>query len=512
MARIIARKRGRETCSYYRETRRVKLSPSARGGKGPHSGASRVTTRDTYLGTAESIRRTIREGHPLRVAPRDFGLVMAAYRTALDLGIQEAVDQVVPQRRRTVSVGTYVLLMVVAKVAEPQTSWRSFGSWFEKTSLSERLDLPPSLLDAQNFWDAFDRILPEQAYRKGLHEAETHRGKNADSLADSWVLDDRAVLAIEEAVWQRLLTTMPIDRSTLLIDATNFFTYLAPHNPARLARTGHNKQGRHDKRQVALSMAVTRDGALPLLHLTYPGNRADAKVFPQVLRRLAQRLRTLEPGVGDLTLVFDRGHNSRTNLQAVAESGLFAVGGLILSQHPDLTAFPVRTSPENVGGIRFIRTQKEVYGQPATVLVTYSEKLERKQRLAFDMGIARLKKSLWDAFRAHRADADEPFSDVMDRILKGSRFGRYLEWEVDEARVFHVRRRIDVVQAHRREFGVRLLFTTRTDLGSEDILRLYNHDKQEVEQDFRQLKSPDVVRFSPIRHYTDSVILKSLIA
>lgn len=110
MARIIARKRGRETYSYDRETVRVKLSPSDRGGKGPHSGASRVTTRDTYLGTAESIRRTIREGHSLRVAPRDFGLVMAAYRTALDLGIQEAVDQVVPQRRRTVSVGTYVLL------------------------------------------------------------------------------------------------------------------------------------------------------------------------------------------------------------------------------------------------------------------------------------------------------------------------------------------------------------------------------------------------------------------
>jgi transposase len=140
------------------------------------------------------------------------------------------------------------------------------------------------------------------------------------------------------------------------------------------------------------------------------------------------------------------------------------------------------------------------------VLVTYSEKLARKQRVTFAVALGRLKRSLWDAFHAHRAAGDDGFADVMDRILERSRVGRFLEWEVDSEQVFHVRQRADIVAAHRLEFGVRLLFTTKTDLSSEEIVRLYNHDKQAVEQDFRQLKSPDLVRFSPIRHFTDTKI------
>ena len=54
--------------------------------------------------------------------------------------------------------------------------------------------------------------------------------------------------------------------------------------------------------------------------------------------------------------------------------------------------------------------------------------------------------------------------------------------------------------------GRRLLFTTHTDLETVEILRLYNHDKARVEDDFKQLKSPDLVRFAPIRHFTDSKI------
>ena len=408
-----------------------------------------------------------------------------------------------PQRPRGISVGTYVLLMVVAKVASPHASWRAFGPWLQKTSLARVLDLPPSLLDAQNFWDAFDRILPERAYQANLNAASKKKSGASDEHS---LLNDDVVLAIEQAVWQELLRQDTVDRSTLLIDATNFFTYLAQENPSRLAKAGHNKQGRHDKRQIALSMAVTRDGALPLLHLTYPGNVADAKAFPEILARLADRIRSLEPGVGELTLVFDRGHNSKSNLAAVADAHLFAVGGLILSQHPDLVALPARTARQTVGDIRVIRTHKEVYGQAAIVLVTYSDKLARKQRVSFTLALRRVKAAVWQAFRAHRDDDDERFAEAIERTLAKSRAGRYLEWEVDTDRTLHVRQRRDLAERHRREFGVRLLFTTRLDLSDSDILRLYNHDKQEVEQDFRQLKSPDLLRFSPIRHFTDTKI------
>ena len=40
----------------------------------------------------------------------------------------------------------------------------------------------------------------------------------------------------------------------------------------------------------------------------------------------------------------------------------------------------------------------------------------------------------------------------------------------------------------------------------EAILSAYNHDKVQVEEDFRTLKAADFIRIQPLRHWTDSKI------
>ena len=498
MATIVARKRGQKLCYYFHETYRVKISPSDRSSQDKRrgSGPSRVVTREVYLGTAERLLELARTGggRPTRVSPRAFGLVMAVYSVVEELGIKDAVDALAPRRTGGLSVGTYVALMVVAKACAPKTSWHSFGPWLEKTTLARYLDLPKSLLDAQNFWDAFDRLLPE-------HVARARAETDPDAL---W--HDETVLAIEEAVWQRLLALYPVDLSTILIDATNFFTYLSRENPARLPRPGHNKAGRHDKRQVSLSLAVTSPRAMPLVHLTYAGNVTDVRVFPHVLRRLMERVRRLDPGAAEITLVFDRGHNSKENLADVAKAGAFAVGGLVASQHPDLLRRNVKGSSECVADLRVLKVDKVVYGQKAAVVVTYNDKLEKKQRLTFGAALQKLRCALRATWKAHREDDDETFAKAMDATLKKSRVGRYMTWHVDEGRVVHIALDRTLVDERRRQFGRRLLFSTRTDLTAAEIIRLYNHDKAAVEEDFREIKSPDLVRFSPIRHFTDTKI------
>lgn len=142
-------------------------------------------------------------------------------------------------------MGTYIALAVVAKVAAGGTSWRNFGAWVEKTSLARVLALPKNLPDSQNFWDAFDRALPEAVRRRD------QEGKKEP------VLDDEIVLKMEEAIVRRMLAKYPIDLSTLLLDHTNFFTYAAAENPSLLLRAGHNKAGRHDKRQVLSADRLT---------------------------------------------------------------------------------------------------------------------------------------------------------------------------------------------------------------------------------------------------------------
>ena len=89
-----------------------------------------------YLGTAAAVLKAVREG-PTKVAPRAFGLVMAAYAFVEDLGGRDIVDEIVPRKGPGLSVGTYIAPVVVAKVGAGGTNWRSFGAWVEKTTLAK---------------------------------------------------------------------------------------------------------------------------------------------------------------------------------------------------------------------------------------------------------------------------------------------------------------------------------------------------------------------------------------
>ena len=318
---------------------------------------------------------------------------------------------------------------------------------------------------------------------------------------------------MEERIVQRMLAKYPIDLSTLLLDYTNFFTYAAAENPSRLLRAGHNKAGRHEKRQVSLALVATRQMALPLLHLTYPGNWNDHQAFPEVLVRLVQRLDAVL-GPADLKaeetrskLAFDRGQNSAENLRQLAAAHIKVIGGLVLSQHRDLLKLPVTESPEMVGDLRVLRAEKKVYGgHDAVVVILYSEKLARKQHLTFDRAVRRLATQMRRAYQAHRDDVPEDLIKVLLRTHERSRTRAYLDWDFRSDGTLSLRRNAKAWQEKQREFGKRMLFSTEKSLSTEEIVTLYNKDKTQIEYDFRLIKSPDILRFSPIRHFTDTKI------
>ena len=495
MATIVARRPhpNGEVHYYYHSARREKVSPSDRGGRGPGSGPSKVVSQDIHLGTADSILTAIKKG-PLKVAHRGFGLVMAAYSIVEELGIAAAIDNVLPHSQGGLTTGQYVALAVVGKIAAPRVSWRGFGPWLATTALAEHLSLPQTLLDSQNFWDAFDRVLPEKEHRKRLTKNE------------SMTQEDARLLTIQQAIWRQVLKIEPVPLDTLLYDNTNFFSYLAAETPAALAQPGHNKAGRHEKRQVGLALAVTQRFALPLLHLTYAGNRAESKVFPEALTSLVQHTRELAEGAEHLLLVFDRGQNSKSNLEAADKAKVHVVGGLVASQHRDLLAVAVDDFKEVVGDLRVYRTSKTVYGLPAAVIVTYNASLHRKQRITFIRGLRRLSAALWKAWRDRKGQPLARQRGALQRIYGKSRMRHYVGWSLDDQGRFCIRQDHRRVSQKRCEFGKRLLFTTRTGLTTQEIIDLYNRDKSAIETNFHYIKSPDLLRFQPMRHFTDTKI------
>ena len=106
-------------------------------------------------------------------------------------------------------------------------------------------------------------------------------------------------------MYKRWHTTQPTSTLTLL-----------PRMPApQLPERGHNKQGRHDLRQLGLALIVDQTTQLPLAHVLYEGARSDMKTFAAFLKPIRHRWQQWNPESQPLTLIFDAGASSKENLE-----------------------------------------------------------------------------------------------------------------------------------------------------------------------------------------------------
>ena len=146
---------------------------------------------------------------------------------------------------------------------------------------------------------------------------------------------------IEAELGRRMVSEFGLDLSGLMLDMTNFATYIDTANPkAPIAQRGQAKQKRTDLRLVGLALVVTADGAIPLLSHAYAGDRPDVTQFGTVITELSTRYRQLVAGLESLTVVYDAGQNSQDNQELIEASGLGFVGSLPPSQHTRTAGHP----------------------------------------------------------------------------------------------------------------------------------------------------------------------------
>jgi transposase len=443
--------------------------------------------RQVYLGKAEDVLARLDAAArpvPTRVRVREFGASMAALAMATEIGVVGIVDEVAPKRAQGVSVGTHFTLAALNRVAAP-CSKSQMESWYERSALSSHFRLKSADLAPQRFWDAMDRLGEDQ-----LAQIESRLGEVAIGRFD-------------------------LDTSALVLDATNFFTFIDSATPGDLARRGHSKQKRHDLRQVGLALLVSTDSCVPLASLCYPGNMADSKSFATLSKTLIERYQTFAAGVDDITLVFDKGNNSAANFAALEASAYHFVGSLVPTHHPELLAVDLCTfSPvQGYAGLSSHRVEKEVFGVARTLVVTFSEELYLKQRRGLDQTLAKAFCQLADLaavlgrgrYRRSEAEIRSEIDDICEprwvrsimhvELSKGPA-GLSLDFHLDEGA------RQEVERVH---FGKRILFTDRTDLGDAQIVAAYR-SQSVVESAFRQMKDPAFISFSPMFHWTDDKI------
>src|SRR5467141_3577888 len=95
---------------------------------------------------------------------REFGASALFYALAQDLGLIELINAHVPpappRRRTSLSVGHYLVLAALNRVAWPKSK-RAFAEWYQDTVLARLVPASRDELRSQRFWDHMDLFKPE---------------------------------------------------------------------------------------------------------------------------------------------------------------------------------------------------------------------------------------------------------------------------------------------------------------------------------------------------------------
>lgn len=479
MASIISKKQDGKTYYYLAESARV-------GGK------PRIVSQQ-YLGTADDVAARLEgtgPGEPARTQHKAFGDLAGVWAMLQRLDLAGIIDQAVPAQPpgTKVSVGTYLCLAIANRIVAP-CSKAAFADWWDTTSGPRFTKISKSRVDHRRFWDAMDSI------------------------------DASALQQIEDLLAKRVQAEFGLDLSGLVIDMTNFATFIDSTNTrAPIAQRGKAKQKRFDLRLVGLALTVTTDGAIPLISHAYPGNHNDVSQFGAVFTGMLERYRSLGADPAQMTVVYDAGQNSQANHELITAAGCGFVGSLPPSDHQDLLGLPAQdygpVCEDTYPGLRCIDTTVTALGTTGRALLTHSPTLHAAQSRGFDQTLAKTARALDElADRLARGKTRRPrekveaeiaqitknawVSECVNTTLTGDRPADLrLDWSVqDDARA----------RLEDRVFGKRILFTNRTEWTPAQIVAAYR-SQNDVEASFRQMKDTQVVSFTPMHHFTEQKI------
>ena len=454
--------------------------------------------RQVYLGKIEDLVAAAEQSR-LAPQPREtevaaFADVAALFDIAQRLDLVPLLDSILPARRHQgLSIGQYLLLAAINRAVSP-TSKLQFADWYRQTILTRLMPADPAWLSSQNFWNHMDQVTTEH------------------------------ILEFEKQMARRLVERFQLDLRALVYDGTNFFTYINTRTPVELPQRGHNKQKRGDLRQVSLGLLVSVDFHVPLFHKVYAGNVNDCTEFRSITEELSTHYQQLAQSCDHITVVFDKGNNSEEAFATLQDTPFHFVGSLAPSQHSDLLAIPrskfCALTTAGLEGVEVYRTQKKVFGQPRTMVVTFNPHLYQGQLQGLTANLRKARRKLRELqaqlqrrrqgkVKGGKAPTPDAVRKQIHTICSAQFMEKILQAEVQEVRNgLELSFRTDQAALDRRvrvQFGKTILFTDNADWSDAQIVLAYR-SQYHIEDAFKQMKNPHFLGWSPMFHWTDSKI------
>jgi len=441
-------------------------------------------TKQIYLGTAEKILELKEHAEELpyfKLKSFQYGKTAAMLSISDDLNFVEIVNRHTNKKKiEGLTVGEYLLLNIIGR-CDGALSENTMQKWFNNSSLSLLWNFPHKLT-CQNFLNHYKYI---------------------DHDTSKKIEDDLCKILIEKGITPKIL----------FLDETNWFNYITKGE--ELPQNGKNKQYRNHMKQVCMGLAVSEDN-VPFMHEVYEGNKHDAKVFPELLDALTERLTNLEITTEDMILVFDKGNNSQVNIEDVL-SRMHIVASAKHNQAEELLHIPLKdykclyTNPQG-NRIYGYRIRHEFFGKEFTTVVLYNEASYKKQMKSYEERKAKIWEKLTDLKRRlennrgkerEKSSVEREVNDIIHKDFR-SIFG-YKVGEIPQGEkkpTLEIWAKKEVEDTRYVGFGKTIVFTDMHTWHSEKIAKTYNQ-KYLVEDDFKLLNDVLLVPVGPINHYND---------
>jgi transposase len=487
MASIIAKKKSNKLYYYLVESGRV-------------NGKPRII-HQTYLGSAEKVAALVQDRTaplPLEATFRDLGLPGALWLAATKTGLFDLLQSHWPEPRSGPSTAHYLLLAAIHRICAPGPK-TEVSDWYEGTILPSFWRFPAERFTSQAFWDCFDAIQLDPL------DSES---KDKDDL-------DRAQSRLL-ALWK---DKQLVSHRLLSYDSTNFYTFVASTNGRNsIAQRGHNKQGRHNLRQVGLSYVLDGINGLSLCHHVYRGNVPDTEEFSNSMPRLLRFLDDNQIARDTITLVFDKGSAALYNTIVLDQSGLGWISALPWNQAPpefrEMPLEELKTLTSDQPGVQAACKKLLVHGKERLCVLKYSAPFLSEQIHSLSTSLAKTTQSL----RRLSMELAQPECTLKESQIR-KKIGRWLSSAqfLDELIRYELKHEdgqwrlqfdVDSSGFNRlitQRLGRTVLMTNRMDWAEEQVVQSYG-GQQEVEKVFRGLKDGDWLGWGPMYHWTDSKI------
>src|ERR1700689_1855986 len=482
MASLIARKKANKLYYYVVESARVYGKPRI--------------VHQTYLGPAEKVAALVKDRTapvPLEATAVDLGLPGSLWLAARQTGVFSLLESLWPQPRSGPSPAHYLLLAAIHRICQPGPK-TEVSDWYDRTVLHSLWKIPPQRFTSQAFWDAFEQILPEKS-------------SGEDSLEDAQL----RLLAL----WKQ---KPGVSRRLLAYDTANFYTYIASTNTRNeLAQRGHNKQGRHNLRQVGLSYVLDGESGLSLCHHVYPGDVADADEFSVALSRITRMLDHNRIAGDSVTPVFDKGTAALANTVALEEAGVGWISALPWNQAPAelrrraTEELPACSSAQP--GVRAAAEKTLVHGREYLCVVKYSASFAGEQLHSLTTSLSRVMQSLrrlaMELNKPKARSKREQIERKIRRWLSAPFLAELVRYQLEEQDLgWHLQFDFDsaaLTQLLHQRLGRTVLLTNRMDWSAEQVVAGYG-GQQSIERVFRGLKDGQWLGWDPMYHWTDRKI------